>query len=463
MSVLPHEQPARVVIVDDTPDLRDLLRMALEGAEFSVVAEAGNGRDGVAMVELHQPDIVLLDLSMPVMDGLEALPLMRQACPGAAIAVLSGFDAAHLTQRALDAGADGYLQKGAPLKTVLEYVRTLRPGGASPVPHLSLAAPAAASPPPSGDDPLEDALVLAPFGVVALRDERDLTVLGSNAAARSLLGSELAPGTQFEEHTRTLAAMVGFHQHRDLQEAATFEVEVGEPLTGTLRRSAGRLLLYVEPADQTATRLRRAIATAAHEIRTPVTVIYGVAETLVSQPVPDDQRSRMLASMTRQVRVLDTITADLLTAAQIHRGTLRVQVERVRLRRVVEQVVADRPGVSLEIDDDPVVIADPIRLEQMLTNLLSNAEKYGAPPVTVRVHRAAAQVCIDVEDRGPGVPDDFRDQLFDEFSRAPGSAARGTGLGLYVVRTLAEAHGGTIRHRPNPSGGAIFTICLPTG
>lgn len=115
----------RVVVIDDTPDLRDLLRMVLEIGGFDVVAEAGDGREGIEVVRAHRPELILLDLAMPVMDGLEALPALRQLCPTAKILVLSGFDATQMTGRALRAGADGYVQKGAALPVLLERLHEL--------------------------------------------------------------------------------------------------------------------------------------------------------------------------------------------------------------------------------------------------------------------------------------------------------------------------------------------------
>ena len=121
------------VVVDDTPDIRMLTRMALElDSGVRVVAEAENGRDGIEVVERHQPDVVILDMAMPVMDGLEALPHIKRACPTASVLVVSGFDPATVLTSALEAGADGYLQKGASPAALVERVRevvaTRQPG-----------------------------------------------------------------------------------------------------------------------------------------------------------------------------------------------------------------------------------------------------------------------------------------------------------------------------------------------
>lgn len=117
----------RVVLVDDTPSLRMLTRMALEGTGFEVVGEAGDGLAGVNLVRQLQPQLVLLDLAMPVMDGLEALPLMRAAVPALRVVIVSGFDRKAMESQVMDAGADGYLQKGLPPDVFLQGLRRLFP------------------------------------------------------------------------------------------------------------------------------------------------------------------------------------------------------------------------------------------------------------------------------------------------------------------------------------------------
>ena len=103
----------RVLIADDVADLRILLRMALEETGvFAVVAEAADGAEAVEAAAAHTPDLVVLDLSMPVLDGLEALPLILEVAPEACVVVLSGFAASRMAGRALEAGAIAYFEKG---------------------------------------------------------------------------------------------------------------------------------------------------------------------------------------------------------------------------------------------------------------------------------------------------------------------------------------------------------------
>ena len=117
-------RPIRVVIIDDTEDIRFLLRHALERGGMKVVAEAGDGLEGIEAVRETQPDVVLLDLAMPVLDGRAALPLLRRDAPKARIIVLSGFGADLLSDELLSLGADGYIEKGHSLRAIIEYVET---------------------------------------------------------------------------------------------------------------------------------------------------------------------------------------------------------------------------------------------------------------------------------------------------------------------------------------------------
>ena len=103
----------RVAIVDDTPDIRLLVRMSLElDPDIDVVAEAEDGHGAVDIAARIGPEVMLLDLSMPVMNGMQALPLVREASPDTVVLVLSGFAADHLAEQAVAAGAHGYVQKG---------------------------------------------------------------------------------------------------------------------------------------------------------------------------------------------------------------------------------------------------------------------------------------------------------------------------------------------------------------
>lgn len=119
----------RVLVVDDAASLRDLLTVLLEAEDdFVVVGTAADGRQAIDRARELEPDIVLLDLAMPVMDGLEALPELRAALPGAQIVIFSGFEHEALARQALAAGADDFLEKGMTVTHLVRRLRELRDG-----------------------------------------------------------------------------------------------------------------------------------------------------------------------------------------------------------------------------------------------------------------------------------------------------------------------------------------------
>jgi signal transduction histidine kinase/ActR/RegA family two-component response regulator len=475
--------PLRVVIIDDTADLRDLLRLALGRGGMCVVGEAGDGLAGIEAVRAGNPDVVLLDLSMPVMDGLEALPEIRALAPAARIIVLSGFGATQMTERAIEAGADGYLQKGVSLGRILDYIRDMidsRP--IDPAPRSTPAAPSGdvhptaigaatqslvgSDAPPNGVVGW-DVLAMAPFGIIELGAEPPYRLVRLNAAAGDLLEyTPMPPGTPLHQICPELTTAIAENR---LRGDIDFEASTGVELVQvSLRHSGTSLVAYLHPITDEVGTLRRAIATTAHEIRGPVGVLGAVAETLAitgDSNLDASLLARMMSSVQRQSRMLDSITADLLTAAQIQRGTLRVEPHALDPISLIETLIEDRyPGsVIVQADDRRSVLADPLRLEQMIGNLLSNAHKYGQPPIVLRTKSCPDRpelFCIDVQDNGDGVSPEFQAQLFREFSRATGAAVAGTGLGLHVVRTLAHAQGGTVSYATAPGGGAVFTLTL---
>jgi YesN/AraC family two-component response regulator len=119
--------PARVVLVDDADDLRALIKRALDREEdFTVVGEAADGRAGVEVAQQELPDVVLLDIAMPVMDGLQALPQIRKLSPTSVVVVLSGFGSdSRAAQKALELGAHGFLNKGDTQGKLVERLRVI--------------------------------------------------------------------------------------------------------------------------------------------------------------------------------------------------------------------------------------------------------------------------------------------------------------------------------------------------
>lgn len=126
----PEPSSISVVLVDDSEDLLFLVRGALErSGQFRVVAEAADGEQGLAAAKASQPDLVLLDIAMPVMDGMQALPLIREQCPDTIVVMLSAFgDSSGMPQKAMDMGANGYIHKDGRLQALPEQLRVIAGG-----------------------------------------------------------------------------------------------------------------------------------------------------------------------------------------------------------------------------------------------------------------------------------------------------------------------------------------------
>jgi hypothetical protein len=205
-----------------------------------------------------------------------------------------------------------------------------------------------------------------------------------------------------------------------------------------------------------------------HELRTPLTSILGFVELLERRgDALSDDDQRMLHVVHRNARRMLLLLNDVLDLARAQAGTLRHQPTEVDLGATVAQVLSDLGATLPQVETDiPFAIAraDPNHVEQMLSNLLTNAARHGAPPVHVTVRSPEpGTVEIEVRDRGPGVAPELVDHLWDWFARSqhPGADPRGVGVGLAIVRLLAETNGGSVAYRPGTPTGAVFTLRLP--
>ena len=208
------------------------------------------------------------------------------------------------------------------------------------------------------------------------------------------------------------------------------------------------------------------VAITAHELRGPVQLMRGSAETLLEEwdRLDDPTRKRLLELMATGGNRLHRLLEDLLVVTRAEAGRLDLYVTPVLLRPVLEEAaheVDGRGSIDIRCTGKLMVEADRGRLMQIVTNLMANAMRYGSPPVEVKASSAGEMVTIAVSDNGPGVPDADIPKLFTKFANVRRSA-QGTGLGLYIVRQLAQAHGGTVEYRRVPAGGACFTVRVPS-
>jgi PAS domain S-box-containing protein len=205
------------------------------------------------------------------------------------------------------------------------------------------------------------------------------------------------------------------------------------------------------------------VAVASHELRTPLTAVLGFATTLLNHwdRIPDEEKRDQIRTIEVQARRLSRLADDLLTMSKIEAGALEVRPEAVDVAPAISRATSTFGDREIEVDvpADLRVRADPDHLEQILMNYVSNAMRYGRPPVRIDARRRDGFVDIVVADSGSGVPQAFVPHLFEEFAQA-GGGGTGTGLGLSIVLGLARAQGGDAWYEAGEPG-ARFCVRLP--
>jgi two-component system, OmpR family, sensor kinase len=216
-------------------------------------------------------------------------------------------------------------------------------------------------------------------------------------------------------------------------------------------------------------RERAFVADASHELRTPLAILRAELDLALAEGRSPDELRAALASAAEETDRLTQLSESLLTIAQTESGELPLRVEPLRLGDTFEAVErrlslrASEAGRRIELGEGTEIelTADWLRLEQAIGTVADNALRYGGGTITLSARRAADAVEIHVTDEGPGFPPDFLDRAFERFSRAPGVRDGGSGLGLSIVATVAEAHGGAAHAANRPEGGADVWLVIP--
>jgi signal transduction histidine kinase len=242
---------------------------------------------------------------------------------------------------------------------------------------------------------------------------------------------------------------------------------------------------YFEETRQTAERLKEVdrlknefLSNMSHELRTPLNSITGYAEILllgVEGDLDEEMRMDVQAIYDNGVHLLNLIN-DVLDLAKIEAGRIVLKMEAVDIADLIEKVKKNNLGLihklqkPLEIvtavsSSLPTIVADPVRISQVLNNLVSNAVKFSDKgQITIRAFCQNGWLSVEVEDKGIGIASDDKNKIFERFTQLDGSATRradGTGLGLPITYHLVNLHGGSIHVESELGIGSIFTVQLP--
>jgi len=442
----------QVLCVDDHPIVRQGIATLLSvEPDMTLVAEAENGRDAIQQFRAHRPDVTLMDLQMPGMSGLDAIGAIRAEFPDARIIVLTTYAGDAQAQRALQAGARGYLLKNALHKELLDAIRAVH-ADRQALPSKDSFALAAQIP----DE------TLTPDEIAMLRFIAD----GNNVFPEIARALGLDEAT-VEAQVRSVLAKL------DTQECA-------QPATAALQQSMVQTERAARHAAEAANRAKsQFLARMSHELRTPLNAVLGYAQLLSMEGGLSPRQARGLDTIHQSGKHLLALINDILDLARIEAGRTELEPGPVQLAALLEELVnlmrvkADEKSLAFAFEAQAglpdAVLADERRLRQVLLNLLGNAIKFtDAGTITLR---AAAQAVspdqvllrLEVEDTGVGMQASELERIFEPF-RQVGDVQRrsaGTGLGLAITHALVNDMGGQVRVRSQPGRGSCFGVELP--
>jgi signal transduction histidine kinase len=362
-----------VAVVDDNPGFRETLASLLGTEELLVVGAAGRGTDAVSLVRSTEPDVVLMDVRMPEMNGIEATRLVKSAFPDVGIVALTGVDDQDAVREMLVAGASCYVLKDSDSEEIFHAIRQAAAGG----------------------------------GVIS---------------------SEVTP------------RVIG-----ELTEALERE-----------RRRARQLELAQEALLERAARRHELVSRLGHELRTPVTVILGMAQTLAKGAGSNEQREEMLDALVMRAQGLARLVSRL-------EGVVEAGLtEYTDVTDVAKEVAGLSPRVEVETPGRPVLATlNRVAARRILEELVENGLEFSGEgdPVVVRIEETDAGIQVRVIDHGPGIAEDAFERIFEPLEQAEDLHTRthqGVGLGLTVARMSARAMDGDVTLESTGPQGSVF-------
>jgi signal transduction histidine kinase len=469
-TILPIQDSLKVLVADDIQTSRlELMRLVRDLGHEAI--EAASGEEALRLIDVHYPDVLLLDLLMPGMDGFEVARAVRQHVTGKwlPVIVLSALQGDEHFAHALASGAaDCLLKPVSPsiLRAKLrQYQRIL---------DMQVKLALMAQRQHAIHEHIADAIITI---------DADGRVCELNRAARALFALE----DGLDAAGMELKALTGMELNQLLSGS---EVDLGPSQQPKIlysqshnRWSMGHqefctIALHDLSESRRIERMKdEFLATVSHELRTPLTSILGALGLLAvgAGGTMPAAALELLQVAKRNGDRLSKLIDDVLDLTKLEGNRMELNLQPVELAPLIREALtanstyAQRGMVSLAFDDDVRscrVQIDPDRFLQVMANLLSNAIKHSPKGKTVRVllQQHPNQVQVDVVDEGPGIDPAFKKKMFEKFSQADASdrrAVSGTGLGLYITRMLVNKMGGVVSADSGAPGGSTFSVCLP--
>lgn len=489
-----HQEMNQVLVIDDEQDLRDgceriLKRMACK------VFKASTGEDGIALFKENSISIVLCDLKMPGIDGIEVLRRLRKIDENILVIIITGFATIDTAIEAMKQGAYDFIAKPFEpdqLRIVvgraMEKLRLRRKAKALEIERLKNLA----------DLGTEKSRILAiieslPNGIVVTNAKGNVVLMNPDFRKRFDILQDREPGNPIETYIQDQGLCCLIHEiskglHVNAEKVPTYELTLpsetyllarGQSVLAEDGECLGAVMIFTNITDlKNFDQLKSEfVAKVAHELRSPLATIHEQLAAVIedAQGIGEDNR-HLLSRAKDKTKNLISLIGNLLDLARIEAGNDYNSPKQVKVSEILDGIVeflktrAESKNQALSIVhenvDMPFVVADPLAIESIFGNLITNAIKYtqknGNIAVTTAVEKG--RVKVSVRDNGYGMDAQHVKMIFEKFYRVKNDKTRhiiGTGLGLSIVKGLVDAMDGEITVESEPDHGSTFTVYLP--
>ncbi|MGB5987038.1 MAG: ATP-binding protein [Desulfobacterales bacterium] len=481
----PSEDAPRVLVVDDEARIRSACQLVLEESGYAV-SLAADGEKGLAQLGAEHFDIILLDLMMPTLSGFEVLAEVKSIHPDTVVIVITGYATLEHSVEAMKQGAFDFIPK----PFTPEHLRVVVAKALTHIQALNDIAETHSRIRTMVNRLADGVLCTNHEGRVVLANPAFLRMVGRPAeSVEGVLVEEIVNFEQLREMIATAQTMapdilgeqtaeftsgVGHDEAEDLVISAR-----SVPFRDRRGRSLGVItVLHDITALKRMDRMKSEfVSMVSHEIRGPMNSVQMqlqvVLEGLAGE-LTEKQRDILERAVAKIVN-LGQMTTELLDLSRIESGLISQEREQVDMAELIREQVAfhgpraDSAGHQLKLDlpdNLPPLLAHRRNMEEILSNLITNAIKYTLPGGTILISARAKgdNLCIAVQDSGLGIAPEDQKRIFQRFYRIKARGTRhiqGTGLGLSLVKKIVDAHHGRIRVESRPGAGSTFIVDLP--
>jgi two-component system phosphate regulon sensor histidine kinase PhoR len=485
----------KVLVVEDKPEMIQILTDYVLGPQGYVVLTALNGEEGLRLALSEEPDLVILDLRMPKMSGLQVLQTLRDLqCP-VPVVVITAYGSEEVVVRALRLGANDYVAKPFELDEMLNVIERVLRESKRERERSQLSQELQKS---AQELTKKIELILYSIDEGVFTVDRELRILTFNPAAEKILGwqeeevvgrpcAEIFKGEDdtfsyqeelLSEAMRKAQPMTSVREGHPVTSKDGQQIFVASnvvPLLDLDGQVIGAMVAFRDAsAEMELDHMKSGfISMVSHELRSPLSHIIACTELIREANLSSDQQRDLLNIIHAQSNRLNKFVEQILDISLLEAGTVKIEQKPVALKPVIEQMVkafeirAYTHRFELTVPEGPIiVVGDESKIQTVLYNLLENAVSYSpnGSKVSIEAKSGDKEIVIIISDEGIGITARQLERIFERFHRVNARDDQeqyGYGLGLYISKRLIEIQGGSIWAESEVGHGSRFSLSLP--